>query len=116
MEARKVARLYPLPVEIIAQSGLLFDIEPQRPAQKHNRSPAAGIAEDKSSPIMDAFKTRITQIRQQVTPPAPWAKAASPRWADAGPVSALARRSLTDGCAEAIWYILAFLSSIVQFE
>lgn len=75
MEASKVAPLDPLPVEIVAQIGLLYDIERQARAKNMTAAQRLELRRDKSRPIMDALKIRITQIRQQVTPSSTLAKA-----------------------------------------
>lgn len=68
VDAAKVAPLDPLPAEILARFGELYAVEKE--AREGWLSAAARLAlrQAKSVAIMAALKTRLTQVRQQVTP------------------------------------------------
>jgi transposase len=68
VDAAKVAPLDPLPPEILARFGELYAVEKE--ARQGGVSPEARLAlrQAKSVPIMAALKSRLTQIRQQLTP------------------------------------------------
>jgi len=75
VDAAKLAPLDPLPVEIVRQIGLLYEVE--REARTRNLTHAARLElrQATSQPVMAALKTRLLQIRQQVTPASALAKA-----------------------------------------
>lgn len=75
VDAAKLAPLDPLPVEIVQQIGLLYEIE--REARVRNLTPAERLElrQRASQPIMAALKVRLIQIRQQVTPSSALGKA-----------------------------------------
>jgi transposase len=68
VDAAKVAPLDPVPAEILARFGELYAVE--REAREAGLSPQArqALRQTKSLPIMSALKTRLTEVRQQITP------------------------------------------------
>jgi transposase len=68
VDAAKVAPLDPVPPEILARFGELYAVEKE--AREAGLSPEArrALRQAKSVPIMNALKTRLTQIRQQIAP------------------------------------------------
>ena len=68
VDAAKVAPLDPVPTEILARFAELYAVEKE--AREAGLSPEARrvLRQAKSVPIMNALKTRLTQIRQQITP------------------------------------------------
>jgi transposase len=73
--ASKVAPKDPLPVELIAQIGLLYDVEREARSQSLGAEARGQLRQQKSLPLMDALKTRIRDIRQQRSPGSALAKA-----------------------------------------
>ena len=75
VDAAKLSPLDPRPVEIVTRIGQLYDVE--REARSQNLAAAARLElrQRKSRPVMDALKTRILQVRQEVTPACALAKA-----------------------------------------
>ena len=75
VDAAKLAPLDPLPVEVVQQIGLLYEIE--REARARNLSPPERLElrQRASQPIMAALKARLIQIRQEVTPSSALGKA-----------------------------------------
>lgn len=68
VNAAKVAPLDPVPAEILARFGELYAVEKE--AREAGLSPEARqeLRQTKSAPIMAGLKTRLTEIRQQITP------------------------------------------------
>jgi hypothetical protein len=68
VDAAKLAPLDPLPVEIVQQIGLLYEVE--REARTRNLTPSGRweLRQRASQPVMAALKARLIQIRQQITP------------------------------------------------
>lgn len=75
VEAAKLSPLDPLPVEVVRQIGLLYQIEQEARAQKMDAAARLALRTEKSKPVLDALKIRIIEIRQQVTPASALAKA-----------------------------------------
>jgi transposase len=75
VDSGKLSPLDPRPVEIVDRIGELYEIE--REARSKNLTAAARLVlrQGKSQPVMDALKSRILQIRQEVTPACALAKA-----------------------------------------
>lgn len=75
VEAAKLAPEDPLPPELVREFNRLYQIE--RAAKEQNLSATARweIRQTQSQPIMDALQTRLTEVRQQVTPSSKLAKA-----------------------------------------
>jgi transposase len=74
-DASKVAPNDPWPVEILRRIGLLYDIEREARAQNMGPAQRLEVRQQKSRPIMDSLKTRITQMRQERPPGSTLAKA-----------------------------------------
>ena len=68
VDAAKVAPLDPAPTEILARFAELYAVEKE--AREAGLTPEARLAlrQAKSVPIMNGLKTRLTEIRQQLTP------------------------------------------------
>lgn len=75
MDAAKLAPLDPLPVEIVRQIGLLYEVEREARTQNLTHAQRLELRQRASQPVMAALKTRLLQIRQQVTPASAQAKA-----------------------------------------
>jgi transposase len=75
VEAAKLAPEDPLPPQLVHEFNRLYQIE--RAAREQNLT-AAGrreLRQTQSKPLLDALKTRLTDVRQQVTPSSKLAKA-----------------------------------------
>ena len=68
VDTGKVSPLDPLPVEIVNQIGLLYDVEAEARAQKMTADQRLELRQRRSRPIMTALKARIFQIRQDISP------------------------------------------------
>lgn len=68
VDAAKIAPLDPVPAEILARFAELYAVEKE--AREAGLSPQArqALRQAKSVPVMNGLKTRLTQIRQQLTP------------------------------------------------
>jgi len=75
VDAAKLAPLDPLPVEIVRQIGLLYEVERDARARKLTSAARLELRQSTSQPVVAALKVRLVQIRQQVTPASALAKA-----------------------------------------
>lgn len=75
VDTAKVTPLDPLPVEIVRKIGLLYDVEAEARAKKLTAAQRLELRQSHSRPIMTALKTRIFQIRQDISPDRALAKA-----------------------------------------
>jgi transposase len=75
VDAAKLSPLDPLPVEIVNQIGGLYEVEREARSQNLTASARWELRQRKSHPVMAALKTRIVQIRQEITPACALAKA-----------------------------------------
>ena len=68
VEASKLAPRNPLPVEILARIGQLYQVEDQ--ARKGSLGPEQRLIlrQEQSAPILAALQTRLMEIRQQIAP------------------------------------------------
>jgi transposase len=68
VEASKLAPHNPVPVEILARIGQLYQVEDQ--ARKASLGPEQRLIlrQEQSAPILTALKTRLVEIRQQIPP------------------------------------------------
>jgi len=68
VEASKLAPRNPLPVEILARIGQLYQVEDQ--ARKASLGPEQRLIlrQEQSAPILAALQTRLMEIRQQIAP------------------------------------------------
>jgi transposase len=75
VDAAKLSSLDPLPLEVINQIGVLYEVEREARSQNLDAHRRLELRQRTSQPVMDALKIRIVQIRQQVTPASALAKA-----------------------------------------
>jgi len=75
VEAAKLAPEDPLPVELVGEIDRLYQIERQAKEKDLNAAERRELRQAQSTPIMAALKTRIIEVRQQVTPGSKLAKA-----------------------------------------
>ena len=75
VDTGKVTPLDPLPVEIVHQIDLLYEVEAQARSQNLTAAQRGELRQSKSRPIMSVLKPRIIQIRQELTPASALAKA-----------------------------------------
>jgi len=75
VDAAKLSPLDPLPVEILQQIGVLYDVEREARVQNLTAPTRQKLRQAKSQPLMNALKTRLIEIRQQVSPASALAKA-----------------------------------------
>jgi transposase len=68
VDAAKVAPLDPLPAEILARFGQLYAVEKEAREAGLNAEARRELRQAKSVAIMAGLKTRLTEIRQQITP------------------------------------------------
>ena len=68
VDAAKVAPLDPVPKEILARFGELYAVEKEAREAGLNPEARRVLRQAKSVPIMNALKTRLSEIRQQLTP------------------------------------------------
>ena len=68
VDTAKVTPLDPLPVEIVRQIGLLYDVEEEARSRNLTPDQRLDLRQTKSRPLMTALKTRILQIRQDISP------------------------------------------------
>lgn len=75
VEAAKLTPEDPIPPELVHEFDRLYQIE--RQAKEKNLTPEArrDLRQDQSKPVMAALKTRLIEVRQQVTPASKLAKA-----------------------------------------
>jgi transposase len=75
MNASKVTPKDPLPVEVLFQIGLLYEIERQARSEQLSAEARLGLRHQKSQPILRALHQRIMAIRQAINPGGTLAKA-----------------------------------------
>jgi len=75
VDAAKLSPQDPLPVEVVRQIGVLYQVEEEARAKKMDATARLALRLEKSQPVMTALKIRIVEIRQQVTPASALAKA-----------------------------------------
>lgn len=75
VDAAKLTPLDPLPVEVVQQIGLLYEIERDARTQNLTFDQRLELRQRASQPVMAALKTRLIAIRQQITPASALAKA-----------------------------------------
>jgi transposase len=75
VDAAKLAPLDPLPVEIVRQIGVLYEVEREARTQNLSVPARLELRQRTSQPVMAALKTRLVQIRQEVIPASALAKA-----------------------------------------
>lgn len=75
VDAAKLAPLDPLPVEIVGQIGLLYEVEREARAQNLSAAARRELRQRRSQPVLGTLKTRLVQIRQEVTPASALAQA-----------------------------------------
>lgn len=75
VDAAKLAPLDPLPVEIVRQIGLLYEVEREARARHLTPSARLDLRQSTSQPVVARLQARLVQIRQQVTPASALAKA-----------------------------------------
>ena len=68
VDVNKLKPLDPLPVEVVAQIGLLYDVEREARVQNLTPTQRLDLRQAKSQPVMTALKARIIQIRQERPP------------------------------------------------
>jgi transposase len=68
VDAAKVAPLDPVPAEILARFGQLYAVEKEAREAGWSAEARRALRQAKSVPIMAGLKTRLTEIRQQITP------------------------------------------------
>jgi transposase len=75
VDAAKLSPQDPAPAAIAQQIGLLYKVEEQARIQKMDAAARLALRIEQSQPVMTALKTRILEVRQQVTPASALAKA-----------------------------------------
>jgi transposase len=75
MDASKVAPKDPLPVEVLFQIGLLYEVERQARREQLSAEARLDLRHQKSQPILTALHERIVAIRQAINPGGTLAKA-----------------------------------------
>lgn len=75
VEAAKLSAEDPLPVEVVAKIGLLYQVEEQARSKAMTFDQRLALRIQRSQPIMTQLKMRITEIRQAVSPASALAKA-----------------------------------------
>lgn len=75
VDAAKLTPLEPLPVEVVQQIGLLYEIERDARTRNLTFDQRLELRLRASQPVMAALKTRLIAIRQQITPASALGKA-----------------------------------------
>jgi transposase len=80
VDALKVAPLNPLPQEILVRFAQLYAVEKEARQGRLGAEARLALRQAKSVPVMAALKTRLVEIRQQITPGSKLAQACDYVW------------------------------------